>query len=335
MPHFSMDHRFSLVATVAILSLSGTAAAQQLSDFRFGPAQGLGPEQGVMRRDPSDVIKVGGLYYVWYSRGPQANGYNATVWYATSHDGHQWKERGEALARGPKGSWDEQSVFTPNILIARNKYWLFYTAVPKPFFNSGPNITKTAIGIAVADSPDGPWQKLDENPILSASNDPQQFDSMRVDDACLIVRSGKYWLYFKGRQWDNTPGKTQMGVAIADRPQGPYLKYHGNPVVHGGHEVLVWPYGAGVVAMINIGPAGIARTLQYAEDGLHFAPWADLKRVPSAAGAYRPEAFNDNGRGGMISWGISIGKKKGYFPFLERFDCIWTGAATQRPGTGN
>jgi len=36
-----------------------------------------------MRRDPSDVIKVGDLFYVWYSKGKIAPGYDATVWYAT------------------------------------------------------------------------------------------------------------------------------------------------------------------------------------------------------------------------------------------------------------
>ena len=30
---------------------------------------GICEENGVMRRDPSDDIKVGDLYYVWYSKG--------------------------------------------------------------------------------------------------------------------------------------------------------------------------------------------------------------------------------------------------------------------------
>ena len=320
------------VLCIGIAFLFGTGAdaregggAQKVNmAIALSPAEGIGPEKGVMRRDPSDIIRVGGLYYVWYSKGHQDHGYNATVSYATSEDGNRWTERGEVLARGPKGSWDEQSVFTPNILVAGGRYWLFYTAVPKPFFNRGPNITKTAVGIAVSDSPDGPWEKLKTNPILKASDDPGEFDSLRVDDACLIVRDGRYWLYYKGRQWNNTPANTRLGVAIAERPEGPYVKHEGNPIVRGGHEVMAWPYGRGVVALINLGPKGIARTLQYAEDGITFRRMSDVNRVPHGAGTYRPEAFTDSGKGTMIDWGIHIGKeKKGWLPFLQRFDCTW------------
>lgn len=51
-----------------------------------------------MRRDPSDIIKVDELYYVWYSKGPIKPGYDATVWYATSPDGYEWTEQGQAFA---------------------------------------------------------------------------------------------------------------------------------------------------------------------------------------------------------------------------------------------
>jgi len=300
------------------------AAPQEMPvEISFSPAAGIGPEKGIMRRDPSDIIRVGRLYYVWYTKGKVVHGYDATVWYATSPDGHTWTEKAEALARGPRGSWDEQSVFTPNILVAKGKYWLFYTAVPKPFTNKGNKVTKSAIGIAVSSSPDGPWERLETNPTLKASDDPNEFDSMRVDDACLIVREGRYWLYYKGRQWNNTPGNTKMGVAIADRPDGPYVRHERNPVVPGGHEVLVWPYGKGVMAMLNIGPEGVRRTLQYADDGVTFRKAQELKTVPNAAAAYRPEAFSDSGKAEMIKWGVHIGHKKGFLPFIERFDCNW------------
>ena len=154
------------------------------------------------RRDPSDIIKVGDVYYIWYTKGKLRHGYDATIWYATSPDGHTWTEKGEALVRGSVGRWDEQSVFTPSILVAEGKYWLYFTAVPKPFDEAS---TKSGIGMAVSDSPDGPWKKLAVNPILLTSDDPDKFDSMRVDDACLVVSDGKYWMYYKGRQIDKFP----------------------------------------------------------------------------------------------------------------------------------
>jgi hypothetical protein len=324
--------RFIISGILIMNMIMAEGSGQSLKmRFRYEPAEGIGPEPEVMRRDPSDIIKVGETYYIWYTKGAKHDGYDATIWYATSEDGRRWVEQGEALGRGPEGAWDEQSVFTPNILIAEGRYWLLYTGVPKPFHNQGNRVTKTAIGIAVSHSPGGPWRKLDGNPILLPSEDPDDFDSMRVDDSCLIVREGKYWLYYKGRKWDDTPANTKMGVAIAEKPEGPYIKHASNPVIEGGHEVLVWPEGKGIVAMItNCGPEGVRNTLQYAENGLDFTKMGDLEgRVPHGPGAYRPEAFTDSGKGATIGWGIHIGGKEGFLPFLERFECI-----LERSGVG-
>jgi arylsulfatase len=305
--------------------LACMAAGIPAQTHTASPAEGLGIEEAVMRRDPSDIIKVEDLYYVWYTRHTnpeEPSGYDATVWYATSPDGHTWTEKGEALPRGPEGSWDEHSVFTPNILVAEGQYWLFYTAVPEPFFNRGENSSRTAIGLAVSDSPDGPWKKMGTAPVLKAGEDPSAFDSHRVDDACLIVRDGKYWMYYKGRQRGKSPGQTRMGVAISGKPEGPYIKDQANPVIRGGHEVVVWPEGAGVTALIGkVGPRGIRHTLQYAPDGVTFTKQRNLPHTIYAAGTYRPEAFTDSGMGRMPEWGLHIGPKETRrLPFLERFD---------------
>ena len=137
------------------------------------------------------------------------------------------------------------------------------------------------------------------------------------------MRGGKYWLYYKGRQLGKGPGATQLGLAIADKPQGPYVKVEGNAVIPGNHEVLVWPQGTGVAAMIGTtGPKAIVRSIMYAEDGLHFSKTHNVIDVPHAAGAYRPEAFADSGLGKQIEWGVHIGKQRGSLPFLQRFDLV-------------
>ena len=68
--------------------------------FRYSTIQGLGYERRIVRRDPSCIVQVDGLYYVWYTRGahpcPAVGHEKATdtipampwdltdVWYATS-----------------------------------------------------------------------------------------------------------------------------------------------------------------------------------------------------------------------------------------------------------
>ena len=296
--------------------------------FRYTTRIGLGPEKGITRRDPSDVIKVGELYYVWYTKTPRGpSGYDATVWYATSPDGRAWTERAEAVARGKVGAWDEQSVFTPNILVAEGRYYLFYTSVDKPFNAKA----HTAIGAAVADSPDGPWTKLPANPILKTgrhgvwtpgpkplADDKGDWDSHRVDDACLLVRDGRCWLYYKGRQMGLSPGQTKMGLAVAQKPEGPYVKHPDNPVIRGGHEVLVWPHGKGVACTVTAaGPPSV----WYAPDGIAFVKKSSVRNVPHAPGAYRPDAFTSPASGQGITWGISHMAGRGQMPWLVRFDC--------------
>ncbi len=290
-------------------------ASGQTVGFEYSEAIGLGYEPGVTRRDPSCVIRVDGLFHVWYTKTPYGpSGYDATVWHATSEDGIRWEERGEALPRGAEGEWDEQSVFTPNILVADGRFFLFYTSVEKPYTEEA----LTAIGVAYASSPDGPWMKFDENPVLG-TGPKGSWDSHRVDDSCLIVREGLYWLYYKGRQMGLSPRETRMGVAVAEQPMGPYRKARENPLIEGGHEVCVWRQDEGVGALVQPnGPEG--GTLQYSHDGIRFRRITEA-RPPQAPGPYRTDNFVDEPTNKGIEWGLHIGLRSRPLPFLQRFSC--------------
>ena len=306
---------------------AGSANAQAMDgggpypqDFTYSIA--IDHQPGVTRRDPSDVIKVDNVYYVWYSKvtdGPDAwmypSGYSADVWYATSPDGRHWSEQGQAVGKGADDAWDAHGVFTPNILAADGNYYLFYTAVAKGHGMETP----TRIGVAISESPDGPWKKFEGNPALVPSEDPQEFDSMRVDDAAFVVRDGAYWFYYKGRQQAHTPGETKMGVAIADSPTGPYVK-QAQPL-HAGHEVMVWPHGGGVASLAT---AAGPRHVYFAPDGLDFQPRNPVANPPGAPGAFRNDDFDgDLAAGQGLKWGISHAHKQGDL-YLLRFDCKWT-----------
>ena len=329
-------HKILLLAVLAFTFNHALAHAQGSTfdtvTVTHSALEGIGSEDGVMRRDPSDIIKVGDLFYVWYSKGTISPGYDATVWYATSEDGHQWTEKGMALAKGETGTWEGASVFTPNILVAEGKYWLFYTGTSNEFVKGKFN-PDSKIGIAKSDSPDGPWERLASNPALKNSAKKTDFDSHLIDDACLVVKGGKYFFYYKGRQLGKGPGQTQMGLAIADKPEGPYIRYEGNPVIPGNHEVLVWPQGTGVAAMIGkIGPKDITNSILYSEDGFKFTKTHHVKQGPWAGGAYRPEAFSDSNKGELPKWGVEIGRGKGTgkgkLPCIRRFD-------VQAPSSGS
>jgi len=303
--------------------------------FRFMPVTGIGYQKGVGRRDPSNIIKVGKLYYVWYTRvtNPRYNWYYADIWYATSPDGYHWTEQGPAVKRGPLGSWDDYSVFTPNILVAEGKYYLVYQAECMPERNpEGRNV----VGMARANSPDGPWEKLPE-PILKTTPDGKcerdpniwwkfkviekgSWDSKAVHDPQIIQRWGKYWLYYKGHQiGEKMSADSKWGVAVADRPEGPYVKHPMNPVTNSGHEVWVWPWKKGIAAMIDwAGPE--KGTIQYTEDGVNFYVMASLEDIPPAGGAYVPDMFEDPENGQGFTWGLCHYGRTDW-NFLLRFEC--------------
>lgn len=301
--------------------------------------------EGVVRRDPSAIIRIGDRYHVWYTKSlgrsvgfgtgdPAAKVFPwdcAEIWHATSPDGWHWQEEGRSLGRGEVGAFDERSVFTPEILAHGAKYYLVYQVVRHPYVRR----SKEHIAMAVADAPDGPWEKLPA-PIVRASDDGRwlgdednrflveekgSFDSHKVHDPCLMFYRGKFYLYYKGEPMgeEMTFGgrETKWGVALADRPEGPYAKSEYNPVTNSGHEVCVWHYNGGIAALLTTdGPE--KNTIQWAPDGINFEIQAVLKGAPEALGLFRTPN-HDAGPLEGLRWGLChvAGRDTG---FLQRFE---------------
>ncbi|MCT4646019.1 MAG: family 43 glycosylhydrolase [Carboxylicivirga sp.] len=297
--------------------------------FKYDKVKGIGHEQGCTRRDPSDVIEVGNTCYVYYTKVyGRSPGYWGTLWYATSVDnGFTWKEQGEVLGLGEKGTFDSQATFTPNIIFAEGKYWLYYTGVkPTPGnkegkFENNSTTDITAIGLAVSDSPDGPFKRLSNQPVLKVSAEPDKFDSYRIDDASLLYRNGLYWLYYKGRSrihGNQGPRFTRMGVAFSKNPQGPFIKLD-QPLMAENHEVMIWPHKTGVATL-----ASFSSTIEYAADGIDFYTdklGVKVEKRPDAPGAYRPDLTNPTAVGEGLKWGIGM-VHNGAEAYLIRFEVI-------------
>jgi hypothetical protein len=289
-------------------------------------------ENGVVRRDPSSIIKENGKYYVWYSKslGP-SQGFKGNIekdkvfpwdrcdiWYATSGDGITWKEEGIAIKRGEKGAFDDRSVFTVEIMKYDDKYYLCYQTVKSPYHVR----VKNQVGLAWSDSPNGPWTKSKE-PILSPADNgiwkgeeqnrflvekKGDFDSHKVHDPCIIPYKGKFYLYYKGEQMGEkiTFGGRQIrhGVAIADNPLGPYVKSPYNPISNSGHEICVWPYNGGIASLITTdGPE--KNTIQWSADGINFEIMSIIPGVPAHAIGLNRTADNEKEPTEILRWGLT------------------------------
>lgn len=317
------------------------------AEFKVHDLKGdLAYEEGVVRRDPSAIIQVDGKYFVWYSKstGP-TDGFGGDIenekvfpwdrcdiWYATSDDGWTWKEEGVAVQRGPKGAYDDRSVFTTEILAHQGKYYLTYQTVKSPYVVR----VKNQVGLAWADSPHGPWTKSEE-PILSPADNGEwkgeednrfqvikkgDFDSHKVHDPCLLFYNDKFYLYYKGEQMGEevTFGGRQIrhGVAIADDPLGPYLKSPYNPISNSGHEICVWHYNGGIASLITTdGPE--KNTIQWAPDGINFEIQSVIKGAPHAIGLNRT-LDTEKAPLAALEWGLTHQYKNRNYQYIRRFE---------------
>lgn len=288
-------------------------------------------EEGIIRRDPTAVIKVNGTYHCWYTKGEgETVGFGGTfedkvfpwdkteVWHASSEDAVTWKEQGPAVKPGEAGQYDDRAVFTPEILAHEDRYYLVYQTVKAPYLNR----TKEFIAMASSDSPFGPWEKSSA-PILSPSDggiwdtdednrfqvkERGDFDSHKVHDPCLMYYNNKFYLYYKGEimgERMNFGGREiKHGVAIADNIEGPYVKSEYNPISNSGHEVVVWEYKGGMASLLTTdGPE--KNTCQWSEDGINFDIQSHIKSTPEAIGLYRDKSLesSDDPIAG-IAWGL-------------------------------
>ncbi len=317
-------------------------ANKLFTNFKYSRITGIGKEEGVSRRDPSKVIKVDGLYYVYYTRrkteakpvGIQVENHDdeiptfdwdlSDIYYATSKDGFNWEEQGMAVGRSSKGEYGDRSLSTPDILVWKGKYYLYYQAFTGYFSKETQDFC--GVSMAWADSPKGPWNKCNEAIIQQGNR--EDWDSMAIHDPYPIVYKGQIWMFYKGENLkvdgeDSSMVRAQ-GVAIADSPEGPFVKHELNPLLNSGCETFLFPYEEGIVAVLTFD--GVEKnTIQYAKDGVDFQLMSHIHVPPLAAGPYCPDAFKDSGDANGITWGLShieCGTPDGeVYTYIARFDC--------------
>lgn len=148
-----------------------------------------------------------GKFHLFYSRWPDALGHRA--WVSHSEVAHAVADQprgpythvGVALpARGDE-FWDGDCTHNPTIQCFEGKYYLYYMGTAakeeaKPGVMSMPHRNNQRIGVAVADSPNGPWKRFD-TPLIDVGNEDAH-DAVMVSNSSVAKRpQGGYLMVYK------------------------------------------------------------------------------------------------------------------------------------------
>ncbi|MCM2374884.1 glycoside hydrolase family 117 protein [Aporhodopirellula aestuarii] len=308
------------------------------SSFKYTRLEGFDYHDGdgtISRRDPSKVLRINDKYYVWYTKRdtdtppqgaakctdtiPSTDWDLCEIWYATSNDGFTWKEQGVAVPRPPKPQVGWRSVATPDVLAWKGKYYLYYQGFMEA---SGTKGDHCPVAMSYADSPDGPWTVHGD--VVVPNGAPGEWDQFSIHDPYPLIYNGKIYLYYKAAFGDRPEYLVANGLAMADDPAGPFVKHPLNPLLNSGHETAYFPFKEGIAAFATTN-GNESNTIQYAPDGINFQIAAVTSLIPIASGPHVPDAFDSNGNGRGISWGLSHFTNPGTWAkshsILARFDC--------------
>lgn len=195
--------------------------------------------QGYYVWGTSPIEGPDGKIHVFFSSWPAKYGMGG--WIHKSEIGHavadspagEFKFVSTVFAPRGEGYWDGTTCHNPHIKKVDGKFCLFYMG------NSNRKTNTKRIGLATADNLYGPWNRPDA-PLLDVSKEEDAWDNHCTSNPSFLKHpNGQYWLYYKSwntAEYENYTdpkirGNRKYGLAIADKLEGPYVKYEGNPVI--------------------------------------------------------------------------------------------------------
>ena len=230
-------------------------------------------DPGLWQESPSRIIFNEGKYHTWimqivwhlelYNSDPAYDYSDFKNYYLTSYDGYQWNVESEIPA-GEPGSFDDKRREGLQVVKWDGKFWMFYAGVSKNTSKYRSNFT--GIGLLVSDSPEGPWERAVDKPLLCRSDNPEDWDYDMMNNPYPLYYKGKWFIYYKSRNEElSGSGRTLQGVAVANNITGPYVKFKDNPICDG-HGSFVWAWRGGITML----PFGMGGGIHWSPDGLHW-----------------------------------------------------------------
>ena len=170
-----------------------------------------------------------GLYYLYFSFWKKELGFDAwvthsKVGYAVGADPFGKMEY-KGIALGGRGyGWDRDCIHNPSVIKHDGKYYMYYMGN----YGNGEywdHRNHQRVGVAVAENPNGPWQRFDE-PVIDIS--PVGHDSLMTSNPSVaIAPDGKFYMIYKAVENNGKlpkGGSVVCGIAVADSPIGPFKK---------------------------------------------------------------------------------------------------------------
>jgi hypothetical protein len=270
-----------------------------------------------------------GKYHMFYSRWPRKLGHYA--WVTHSEVAHAvsdspfgpWKHHDVALPARGTNFWDGSCTHNPTVLRIGKKYYLYYMG------NYGDGVVRLPlnwehrnhqrVGVAVADSPDGPWQRSDK-PVLDISSDTNAPDALVVTNPSVTERpDGGVLMIYKAVGLKRAlpfGGPVVHLAATADNPLGPFTKHPGEVfgakgVMFAAEDPFIWRGADRYWAVVkdndgNFTKRGYSLALWESADGFNWklakhalvstpeVKWAD-GRVQKMDALERPQLVFENG----------------------------------------
>lgn len=183
-----------------------------------------------------------GFYHMLYAQWPKNIGWEWVNYSVISHAVSEspfgpFKHRGDALPDRGVEFWDGSTTHNPTVHKFNGKYYLYYmgntgdkkiVSVPGKAKINWVHRNNQRIGVAVADSPNGPWKRFDK-PVLDISQDSTAHDALMTSNPSVCqMADGKILMVYKavGKKFKLPAGGPVVHmVAIADSPTGPFKKY--------------------------------------------------------------------------------------------------------------
>lgn len=198
-------------------------------------------EEGYFIWDTSMIKGEDGKYHLIYSRWKKDQGFPA--WLVFSEIAHAiadspvgpWEYK-ETLLKGRGGKyWDALTAHNPMMKVFDGKYYLYYNATnmgDHPYTESDLQAlgqqggkhpdwsiirNNQRVGVAVAESLDGPWNRMDK-PLLEPSGPV----ATMLNNPAVAEKDGTYYMIVKGDKPNEAKFVRNQAMAVSKSPTGPF-----------------------------------------------------------------------------------------------------------------